>query len=236
LRTLVILGESRMKSESGQEEAHEKGEKQVEVQLGGRHLALALAGFAIFGVVLFLLGRWSQRMVRPEETPTVVDTVEGAAPGSRGAVADPAAPRDLTFYETLGKKGGPGLADARKALAESKAPEAAAGSTAAPVRQSSPGGTPRAAPKQAPASSVRVQERYRVQVAATRNPQSARDLANRLRKRGFPTRIETARTGDGRSQYKVQVGDFDDRGLAAKMAARIRAEEKVGAWIVKERG
>ena len=38
----------------------------MEVQLGARHLTLAVAGLALFGLVLFLLGRWSERLARPE--------------------------------------------------------------------------------------------------------------------------------------------------------------------------
>src|SRR5262252_5636736 len=90
----------------------EKKESSVDVQLGGRHLTLAVAGLALFGLVLFLLGRWSERMRRSEAPVEVASDDSSRSPA---VTPDPgSAPKDLTFYETLGKKSTPGLQEAPK--------------------------------------------------------------------------------------------------------------------------
>jgi cell division septation protein DedD len=75
-----------------------------------------------------------------------------------------------------------------------------------------------------------------VQVASTRDLASARLLVDRLRQKGYEASIDTAHGADGRPQYKVRIGSYPDRAPAEKLAERVRAEEKVGAWIVKVQG
>src|SRR4029434_4324557 len=104
----------------------------MEVHLGGRHLTLAVAGLAIFGLVLFLLGRWSERLGRPEKQP--VETVAIDNSPAPAAASDPAAaPKDLTFYETLGKRVTPGLQEAAKSPASRKEPPAELPAATAPT-------------------------------------------------------------------------------------------------------
>ena len=226
-----------MQDNDGMEPAAGKEDRQMELQLGGRHLTLAMVGLALFGVVLFLLGRWSERVARPP-AQAEEGIEETSLSGSRSA-PDPAAPRELTFYETLGKKGTPGFQESspkagRKeppaVLPESSSPPAAAAvkSVAAPAPK------PKSASPAPPA--VAPGERFRVQVASTRDAAAARELAERLRKKGYAASVETSRGADGRSQYKVRVGNYSERGPAEDVAERIRSQEKVGAWIVKVQG
>ena len=206
----------------------------MEVQLGGRHLTLAVAGLAFFGLVLFLLGRWSERLGRPENQP--VETVAIGSSPTPAAASDPAAaPKDLTFYETLEKRVTPGLQESAKSPAPRKEPPAELPAATAPT----PTPTPVPA-KQAPASTVKAStdagERFRVQVASTRDLASARVLVDRLRKKGYAASIDTTQGPEGQAQYKVRIGNFSERELAEKVAEKVREEEKVGAWIVKVQG
>jgi len=219
-------------NEGSDSQRQENPEASMEVQLGGRHLTLAVAGLAFFGLVLFLLGRWSERLGRPENQP--VETVATGSSPTPAAASDPAAaPKDLTFYETLGKRVTPGLQESAKSPASRKEPPAelpaATASTPAPVPA-----------KQAPASMVKASsdagERFRVQVASTRDLASARVLVDRLRKKGYAASIDTTQGPEGQAQYKVRIGNFSERELAEKVAEKVREEEKVGAWIVKVQG
>ena len=211
-----------------------KAENPMEVQIGGRHLTLAVAGLALFGLVLFLLGRWSERMARPQEAmPT--ETVAATPPAAGNSAPDPAAaPKDLTFYETLGKKATPGLQETRKPDPPRREPpaELPAAATPQPPPPAAKVTRPEAATEEAPAA----KERYRVQVASTRDLASARLLVDRLRKKGYAASIDTAQGPEGQAQYKVRIGNYPDRAPAEKVAEKVREEEKVGAWIVKVQG
>jgi len=211
--------------------------KQVEFQLGGRHLTMAVAGLALFGVVLFLLGRWSERVARPEAQ--AAEGIEESSLPSTRSEPDPAAPRELTFYETLGKKAAPGFQESSRKTARKEPPVVLPESAplpAAPAEKASP--APEAKPKEpsraatAPAGG----ERFRVQVASTRDMAAARQLVDRLRRKGYAASLDTIRGADGKSQYKVRVGSYSERAPAEDLANRIRSEEKVGAWIVKVQG
>jgi cell division septation protein DedD len=211
-------------------------ERHMELQLGGRHLTMVVVGLALFGVVLFLLGRWSERVARPE-APAGQGIAESPLPAGREA-PDPAQPRELTFYETLGKKSTPGFRQS-----------SGSGGGEPPANLPETASPPPAAPAPAPASVVRKSkepapaaapagtgDRYKVQIASTRDAASARQLVERFRQKGYAASLDTVRGTDGRTQYKVRVGSFTERGPAEEEAARIRSREKVGAWIVKVQG
>lgn len=208
------------------------GEKQVELQLGGRHLALAMAGLALFGLVLFLLGRWSERVARQETAEPAGEGIEEVRLAPGGA-PDPAAPRELTFYETLGKKAPPAFHDATPVVSSRHEPPVVLPEAA---RAPAPRRSESAARKTPAASTGPSSERFKVQVAATRDAVAARELSARLRKKGYDAKVETVNGGDGTPRYKVRVGEYADRAPAERTAARIRSEEKVGAWIVRVQG
>jgi len=206
--------------------------KSIEFQLGARHLTLAVIGLALFGLVLFLLGRWSDRVARANSSPEAAEPVliSEASPKE-----DAGAPHELTFYETLGKKSGPGFQESRPPAAKKEPPaelpaKSPAAAPAPPVAESG-----RAASNPA-AKLVEGNERYRVQVASTRDRTGAQDLVNRLRRKGYAATLETAPAKEGKPWYKVRVGSYPEREAAEKIATRIRTEEKVGAWIVKVQG
>ncbi|MCI0656371.1 MAG: SPOR domain-containing protein [Acidobacteria bacterium] len=210
-------------------------EASMEVQLGGRHLTMAVAGLALFGLVLFLLGRWSERLGRTESQPAAAVATGSGAAAPTGSPDPAAPPKDLTFYETLGKRGTPGLQETGKSAASRR--EAPAELPAAP----SPPPGPVSATKAESTGSVpkapgQDGDRYRVQVASTRDLASARLLVDRLRKKGYAASIDTAQGSEGQTQYKVRIGNYSEREPAEKVAQRVREEEKVGAWIVKVQG
>ncbi|HEV8375371.1 MAG TPA: SPOR domain-containing protein [Candidatus Polarisedimenticolia bacterium] len=211
-----------------------ESDKPMEVQLGGRHLTLAVVALALFGLVLFLLGRWSERVAQPKTEE--VEAVDGSGSPSLGSSAtDPAAPRELTFYETLGKKSTLGFQSTLKSAASKReAPAELPPSAAQPATTPSTPKPEKTAPP--PDSSPSAGERYRVQIASTRDLASARHLADRLRERGYPARIDTAPGPDGKDRYKVRIGNYTERAPAEKIIQKVREEEKVEAWIVKVQG
>lgn len=200
----------------------------MEFQLQGRHLALAVTGLAVFGAVLFLLGRWSERAAHPAPAAEEVVT-EGVAPPRAAPPA--AAPRELTFYETLGKKESPAFREAVKPPPRAEPPP----DLPRPAARETGG-----APSEAPATSAGAPgtgaERFQVQVAATGDARAARDLAEKLRRKGYEARVETVRDAEGGPQYKVRIGNYTEREPAERMADQIRSCEKVGAWIVRVSG
>jgi cell division septation protein DedD len=204
------------------EGAHEGAEKGVELQIGARHLTLAVTGLALFGLVLFLLGRWSERVAVGETPETKVESDASSPTGTLEA----GAPKELTFYETLGKRATPPLQETRPRVPRSEPPAelpAAAPASAAPAP----------APSSAEPGGI---ERYRVQVASTRDLASARVLVDRLRKKGYPARIDSESGGDGVSRYKVRIGNYEERAPAEELVQKVKQEEKVDAWIVKVQG
>ena len=195
--------------------------RQVEFQLSGRHLALGLIGLFVLAAALFLLGRWSERKAHGEPE---ISEVEEVAPDSPAPTPAAGAPKELTFYETLGRKGAPGLQESPKPAAK----EAPAELPAAP--------SPRAEKPAPAAASPAEGEIFRVQVASTRDAASARRLARRLETKGYPVRIDESPGEDGRTQYKVRVGSYREREPAEALVERIRTEERIDAWIVKVQG
>jgi len=219
--------------EDDEREKPSRQDSPMEVQLGGRHLTLAVVGLALFGLVLFLLGRWSERAGRAQEPAT--ETVEGVSPAKGDSGVDTgAAPKDLSFYDTLGKKATPGFQESKKA---------------SPARREAPAELPTAPPNPPPAPETKTAQardaakepaastqRYKVQVAATRDLSAARQLVDRLRKKGYAASLDRSESGNGQVQYKVRIGSFAERAPAEKIAEKVRSEEKVGAWIVKVQG
>ena len=209
----------------GTPEASDKG---VELQVGARHLTLAVTGLALFGLVLFLLGRWSERVAAPDAAEATVES--DASASSVGA--DAGAPKELTFYETLGKRATPPLQEASRAHAAASEPPAELPASPSPSPASAA-----APPAPAPAGdTARPVERFRVQVASTRDLASARLLVDRLRSKGYPARIDGETGPDGVHRYKVRIGNYDDRGPAEELVQKVKQEEKVDAWIVKVQG
>ena len=226
-----------MEENEGTDARAEKDEKQVEFQLGGRHLTLAVVGLALFGVVLFLLGRWSERMAQPSAQSA--EGIEESSLSSTRSEADPATPRELTFYETLGKKATPGFQESSRKAARKEPPVVLPESAPVPAAPAEKASPPAAAKPKEPSGAATApsgRERFRVQVASTRDVAAARQLVDRLRRKGYAASLETTRGADGKSQFKVRVGSYSERSPAEDMAERIRSEEKVGAWIVKVQG
>ena len=210
-------------------------EASMEVQLGGRHLTMAVAGLALFGLVLFLLGRWSERLGRSDSQPPV-EVATGSGAAAPAGAPDPAAPpKDLTFYETLGRRVTPGLQETAKSAVPRREPpaELPAASSPPPAPVSVKAGE---SPSSIPKAPVGGGDRFRVQVASTRDLASARSLVDRLRKKGYAASIDTTQGPEGQTQYKVRIGNYSEREPAEKVAQRVRQEEKVGAWIVKVQG
>jgi DedD protein len=210
-----------------------------EIQLSGKQLAF-LVMMTLSGLVLtFLLGVQVGRGVRAERGEDPID----AAPAASTAAADtgsipsepPAPPSEnpqLTYPDRLkGEKSSESLTPRPEEAAKPEPPQpepapAAATSTATP-------------PPAAPATAVRKPEpaatsvpkvptsgkagRWVVQVISLKNGAGAADITQRLIAKGYPAFMVPP--GGTTPLYRVQIGRYNDRNEADRVARRLSREE-----------
>lgn len=101
----------------------------------------------------------------------------------------------------------------------------------APSEQSAPSPQPEASRATAPTQPKAVGPKsvpagasaWVVQVASLGSPESARELQDELRGKGYPAFVEQA-VVNGKRYYRVRVGPEVDRGLADRIAAKLEGE------------
>jgi cell division septation protein DedD len=72
-----------------------------------------------------------------------------------------------------------------------------------------------------------------VQAMATRDGAAARRLRDRLAARGLPAVLVEGRAG-GSAIYRVRVGRYRERRAAEAVARRIREEQGLVTWVLRE--
>jgi cell division septation protein DedD len=72
-----------------------------------------------------------------------------------------------------------------------------------------------------------------VQAMATRDGTAARRLRDRLVARGLPAILVEGRAGGG-AIYRVRVGRYRERRAADAVARRIREEQGLVTWVLRE--
>lgn len=72
---------------------------------------------------------------------------------------------------------------------------------------------------------------FSIQVGAFGDAKLATSLAERLRSTGYPAEVIEPRVDD---RWRVRVGPLDERGTAEEMARRLKRENRLPTWILRE--
>ena len=209
-----------------------------EIQLNGKQLVFLFMAATVVSVVIFLCGVMVGRGVR-NNLPTATDfgstTAEAAAPAPEPAATPappateaPPVPGEGGYHSALtaDKPTDEKLAAAPAPRAERAAPEEK------PVDKPLPPSEPARAAVAAPPASVTSGDGFVVQVAALRDRSEADALVRRLSGKGYSAFVVNPVPGKP-PVYKVQVGRFADRGEAARVSARLKAEEQFSPWVTR---
>ena len=207
-------------------------------------LAVSLVSFSL-GVMVGKSGAPEQKAAvveapEPERIPVAKKAPgESAAPppaedqGAEGA-APPAQPEPLTFFDTLPKGEesplGSGInTPPREKTAPAAAPEAPtdeeqeqAVRAPAPVVE---------APARSALPAADTAGRFVVQVASFRGADDARNLEERLDKKGYSAFVQRADLGEKGTWHRVRIGPFAEADQARQVADRVQKEEKLSAYV-----
>jgi cell division protein FtsN len=151
-------------------------------------------------------------------------------------------PEKLTFYQTLTAPVGPAVstpvsAPAKSPEAPKPKPAAERASTersiaSAAVTPPKPATTAapddRAAPR--PVAAARTGD-WAVQVGAFRDRSQAETVRKQMAAAGFDPYVTAVEAAPGEVRYKVRLGSFRSREDAGRMAARVRGEQSLAAFV-----
>lgn len=100
-------------------------------------------------------------------------------------------------------------------------------------------GPPDAAPRHAPvapassSSAALPEPLFAIQVGAFGDGDSAQSVATHLRRSGYAVRILEPSTDD---RWRVRVGPVEGRDEADRVATRLKSEEQLPTWVLREQG
>jgi len=231
-----------------------------EIQLNGKQLIFLFMAATVVSVVIFLCGVMVGRGVRSgrgETTPSAeLETAGQAAPASAPIAPAPAAAssavpkgqanpptppvpeEDTSAYKDLTAVKPKDTALATPAKAQRKhavnapapAPPKAAATDKAAV-------TEKAAPKPEPAAPVDKDKPaavtsggYAVQLTALRDRSEADAVVKRLAGKGYPAYVVNPLPGKP-PVYRVQVGRYQNRADADRIASKLQKEEQFSPWV-----
>ena len=100
-----------------------------------------------------------------------------------------------------------------------------------PLRPTTPPTTTATTPTPPAAGAGGRPGRWVVQLVALRDRAAAASIVQRLSARGFPAFIVNPASSTPNQVYKVQVGRYDDKNEAERVAKRLEKEEKFSPWI-----
>jgi cell division septation protein DedD len=170
-------------------------------------------GFVVIGLIMafgvgFIVGMWYQSSER-------VTSYEAEAPAAK---AQHAADQPMTFYSTLTES------SATPAPPASKAGKDTPGKQELPLQQQRTATT-------RPGMPALVDAGYSVQVGSFRGREQAERLRGRLRRKGYPTWIQTSLVPEHGIWYRVRVGHFADRTAADQTAQRLISQEGLSVMV-----
>ncbi len=128
------------------------------------------------------------------------------------------------------------------ALGEGTASEPATGSAAAPDAAPDVAAPPPAAAVLPSATRAAVAVagvrggKLSVQVGAFAESRAAEQLASSLRSSGLPVYVSPSAAAAGDKRWRVRVGPLATREEADRIAARLKAKEKLPTWVLTEDG
>jgi DedD protein len=210
-----------------------------EIQLNGKQLVFLFMAATVGAVVIFLCGVMVGRGVRGDTPSQVTEAApppaEAAAPASpppvaaaphtdsaAGPVPEPADDESVYKALTSAKPTDEKLKPAAKAVrpppAPSPEPKAAAKAPAAPVAET-------ATPPSAVTSGG-----FAVQVTALRDRSEAESIVKRLVGKGYQAYVLNPLPGKP-PVYRVQVGRYQNRVDADRIASRLQKEEQFTPWV-----
>jgi cell division septation protein DedD len=180
----------------------------------------------VISVVIFLCGVLVGRGVRAQQAGDPADeaiaadalpqpAAAAAAPPSIEPPAPPAEDEDALSYT-------------QRLRAETPPPETLK-PQADPPREP-PDTRPAPAPAAAPPAGARPGV-WVVQLMAIRDRAAAASVVQRLQGKGYPAFLVTPAAGSPAPMFKVQVGRYDDRREAERVADRLKKEERFQPWI-----
>lgn len=192
-----------------------------EIQLGKKQLFFAFMAAALYSVVVFSLGVWVGQDVHRPESEIVAEAM-------------PDTPADSTLEPT---KVAPNELDYAARLQSDKT---ATPPDAKPVEPPSPPDTevatvpktaaPSADTKTAPLPAARAGG-VTLQVGAFNDAATAKNLATRLKAKGYAAFVFNATSGP--LPHKVRVGPLADKSQADKVSARLKKEEGFSPFITR---
>jgi hypothetical protein len=74
---------------------------------------------------------------------------------------------------------------------------------------------------------------FAIQVGAFGDSEAAQDVASHLRESGYPVRVLEPASDD---RWRVRVGPVEGRDQADQLAARLKSEEQLPTWVLREQG
>ena len=227
-----------------------------EIQLNGKQLIFLFMAATVVSVVIFLCGVMVGRGVRSgrgETTPSAeLETPAQAAPApiapapapassaaAKGQASQPTPPvpeddtsayKDLTAVKPKDTAlATPAKGQAKPAQAAPAPPKAAATGKAAVAETAAPKPEPPApVDKDKPAAVT--SGGYAVQLTALRDRSEADAMVKRLAGKGYPAYVVNPLPGKP-PVYRVQVGRYQNRADADRIASRLQKEEQFSPWV-----
>ncbi|NIQ38884.1 MAG: hypothetical protein GTN81_09880 [Proteobacteria bacterium] len=160
-----------------------------------------------------------------KQEPRVAVKQDKAAKTPEGTLNQSEGEPQFTFYESLRKEKTPGVEIQKKSMENQKtASSKGPGLVSQPKRDRS---------QEKPLSSVsRV---YYVQVSSFREEGRARDLAERLKERGYAAEVMSKVIIDQGIWYRVRIGPFGNQKEANEKAVAVKKSEKVEPFVTAEK-
>ncbi|HET6318345.1 MAG TPA: SPOR domain-containing protein [Chloroflexota bacterium] len=224
-----------------------------EIQLNGKQLIFLFMAATVVSVVIFLCGVMVGRGVRsgrgdspiqtsqldapaqaasPAAAPVTVPPAPAPSASPKAGASQPTPPEsaeDSSVYKDLTSDHPKDTSLAAAAKTTAKPAAAPAAKTPAVVEKPTPKPTPPAPAEAGPPAAV-TSGGYAVQLTALRDRSEADAVVKRLAAKGYPAFIVNPLPGKP-PVYRVQVGRYQNRAEADRIASKLQKEEQFSPWV-----